>query len=286
MKVAIIGASGFVGSYLFNFFTHETKFTTIGTAYKNHLHPYFFLDIRDPVQLSSFFVAHKPEIIIWLSAIKNVTMCEIKPKHAYSLNVKPIDNLIQIIKKNNLSCQVIYLSSDYVFDGEKGNYTEFDRRNPKTIYGKTKFQAETLLENSQLNFFIVRTSSIIARESMFVEWLNNELSSNKNVKLLSNSFISPTPISFLLKVIGEIAESKVLKSRHLHCVTNIKMSRFELGKKISKILALGGNIISSNNRSLIPYIQRDLSLIQSFEISHCQKKSFDKYLRESLFNIR
>ncbi len=85
----------------------------------------------------------------------NVDACENDREGCYDLNVKTVQNLITICSE--LNAHLIHLSTDFIFDGEKGNYTESDIPNPLSYYGETKLLSEQLLENSTIDFTILRT---------------------------------------------------------------------------------------------------------------------------------
>ena len=114
-------------------------------------------DITDFEKTYQTITKINPEIVIHTAAWTDVDGAEKNQKEAYRLNVLGTRNIA-------LACQrfdaaVVYISSDYVFDGEKKEpYTEFDKPNPLSIYGKSKYYGEVMVRQLLNKFFIVRSS--------------------------------------------------------------------------------------------------------------------------------
>ena len=137
-KIIITGANGYIGSNLKKFF-EDKGFEVFSFALESPKNKKFFqVDLADEKKVLGLVRKISPEIIIHTAGISSLTACE-KNKE---LNVKMTSNLIGAIKKTDPEIKLIFLSSDYVFDGEKGNYKEKDKRSPKTCYGKNKHDCE------------------------------------------------------------------------------------------------------------------------------------------------
>ena len=141
----IIGGTGLIGSYL-------VKELDYAFTYKTNPQPHgFYLDITDDIDFSFF----KPDIVIHTAALTNVDLCETDQSLAYQINVKGTENVISACKKSN--SKIIFISTSNVFPGTKSPYYEYDKTEPINYYGKTKLIGEQLIQDSGLEYLILRT---------------------------------------------------------------------------------------------------------------------------------
>lgn len=135
-----------------------------GTHFRNPLPgTNICLDVTDRDSVQTFVESYRPDVLIWLSGSKDVSRCELEPNHAFSVNTAPIEVLGSIAKHVNPHMHIILFSTDYVFDGVRGQYRDTDRCYPTTQYGKSKLQAEIILRNCGVPYTIIRTSAVMAR---------------------------------------------------------------------------------------------------------------------------
>ena len=148
IKTAVIGASGFLGSYLINNYRSQYP-DCIGTLYSNHLPKLLSFDIKNPniKPLNLERSGHKAVIIA--SYISKISDCESKPLKACEVNVDGALQLIENLSKTSL--KIIFLSSDYVFDGLKGKFIDSHPTVPSTVYGKHKKIIEDEIKNGTIN---------------------------------------------------------------------------------------------------------------------------------------
>lgn len=288
IKIAIIGASGFIGSALYNFLSKKEK-SLIGTCFSNSANTELEnLDITQSNQLQEFLIKNEPEFLIWAAGSKDVKKCERDYDFAYRINSQPIKDLVGIVNSAGLNTKIIYLSTDYVFEGDKGYYESNDIPNPLTNYGKTKLFSEKILQNSQSDYKIIRTSAVMGRGSLFFTWLLNELEKTKKIALFSNTYFTPTPVKFLTEMIHLVIDNyEATSDAILHIPGEKRMNRYEfagLVKELDKKFI--ANIEPQEIDLFISstYFQRDLSLIQSSIIKKYQKRSLEDYLREEVRN--
>lgn len=146
MKIIVMGASGFLGQSLLEILSKENE--VLGT-YSNHrrenLH---FLDALDKEKVREFLFLHKPEIVIDTVALTSSIQCEKNPGLAKKLNYITARNIAEACRE--ISAYMVFMSSSYLFDGEKGNYNEKDETSPINEYARTKIMAEKdVLKNSK-----------------------------------------------------------------------------------------------------------------------------------------
>ncbi len=137
MKILIVGATGFLGSELTNYFSKKNEVfkASINATNKKEL-----LDITDKGRVESFFKKINPEIVIDTVALTSSVACEQDPYLCKKLNFETAKNITDACRETK--AKMIFISSSYVFDGKKGNYLEEDRVKTINQYGKYKFLAE------------------------------------------------------------------------------------------------------------------------------------------------
>jgi dTDP-4-dehydrorhamnose reductase len=195
-KILITGANGQLGKALQEVLKNEeVLFTDVDE-----------MDITDKTQVNSIFNQFEPTILIHGAAMTNVDGCEENPELARKINTNGTKNLVEACKKHN--CQMIYISTDYVFDGtKKESYTEEDKTNPQSVYGKTKLEGEkAVLELS--NSYILRTSWVYGEGKNFVRTMLALSEKIAEIKVVDNQFGRPTYALDLAKAIYDIIKKQ------------------------------------------------------------------------------
>lgn len=264
-SICIIGASGAIGKRMMPYLDKNLPgYEVEGTCFKNKmLKTLVKLNMLDYIALESYIIARKPNLIIWLSGTKDVKKCEIDEAYAFSMNCKPIENLLNILQLHSRDTKVIYISTDYVFDGKRGLYQTVDACNPLTNYGKSKLKSEQLLLNSDTNSLILRTSAVMIKGEGFLGWITSQLTEGVQVGLYANSFFSPTPIDFLNSEIVKIINQDEWMDDILH-VSGPRISRYDFGLKLAAQLRVDPSLILSEKLEIVNTIfQTDISLVSS-----------------------
>ncbi len=181
MKVLITGASGLLGRRLFEIIskTEETVGVHIGERVEN-MH---FLDISDKNSVESFFQEIKPDVIIHAAALVDVDYCEDHKEETRKVNVEGTKNIVDICKKYR--CKMVYLSSDFVFDGETGPYNENSETKPVNYYGETKLEGERIVKENLENYIIIRPAVLYGEDEgckdSFISKVLRKLINNEKV---------------------------------------------------------------------------------------------------------
>ena len=259
--VLVIGASGFVGTYIYE--ALKNNFNVFGTYYSKQNPKYIYLDLFDVESLEKVLNQIQPQTIIVASGSKNLKWCEENKDKAFELNGNCLNYFFNnsYIKANQP--KIIYISSDYVFDGINGNYKDNSLTNPTTVYGKSKMKAEELLKNYS-NHMIIRTSAIMGKGGAFFDWLTIELKSNNNIEAFCDSIFTPTPINLFTFILQDIIQ-KDIRNKTIHLCGGKKYNRYEFISYIAKELFSTSTskitpIEISKNETLF---QNDLSLVNS-----------------------
>ena len=226
MKLLITGASGCVGKALSGA-AEEAGHEVHAGCYRGfvaHGMP-FRIDITDS-HYTQKIKDLSPDAIIHCAALSDVDLCERDPMRAVKINIIGTYNVSQA------NIPVINISTDYVFDGSKGNYKETDMPNPISIYGRTKLFAESVCDTN------IRTSCIFGAKD---NWLMTSLKRGESVKLASDQFTSPTYDLNLSSMVLEVAERGLNGAYHL--AGTDRMSRYEFALKLASWMDLDKPLI-------------------------------------------
>lgn len=254
-KILIIGASGFIGSHIYDFFRINTNFKIIGTRYKKKKENLFYLDYHKKNSFLKKLNSINPDIIIWSAGEKKLSVTESK-NFNYNLNVEPIKTILYFIEYLSVKKPYfVFISSDYVFSGDKGNYSSLDIPDPKNKYGLSKLNSEKLIIQTDSNYCILRVGGVIGKGGTFFDWILNEIENSQDLKLY-NEYFSPTPIETLCEAI-QICIQKKLKGI-FHVSGNERISKFQFGvqlkkkikNSISKLIEINSNTYTIKDRSL------------------------------------
>ncbi len=154
------------------------------------------MDIRDSKQVNEVVRAFRPTHIIHTAAMTNVDACELNPEECHAINVTGANNVLQAAV--SVSAHFQLLSTDFVFDGLKGNYSEEDEVGPLSCYARSKADAEDLLLNGNYpNYSIVRTIIVygnavnLSRSNLFL-WAKEALPKGEPMNIVDDQFRAPT----------------------------------------------------------------------------------------------
>lgn len=201
MKILITGSNGLLGQKLVKrCIKHNIPF--IATSKGGNRNPdcpetaYRSMDITNKSDIISVVNSEEPTAIIHTAAHTNVDFCELNREECHEVNVHATELLWDISKEKSIHFQL--LSTDFVFDGLKGNYTETDPVNPLSVYAQSKVDAEKLLlSDENTNWSIARTIIVygtghgLSRSNMIV-WALEALPKGDEMKLVNDQFRAPT----------------------------------------------------------------------------------------------
>lgn len=185
MRVAIIGASGLVGGNCLRRWQAHTRWAVLGTHFSYptpDTQPYNTLEPDAPgnVDLRGW----QPDWIVHCGALTHVDYCEQHPDESYAKTVQALENTATLAQE--IGARLVYISSDYVFDGEAGPYTEERAVNPLSVYGKHKLKAERLAQGLVPGALIIRITNVYgheARNKNFIMRLVEQIRASKPLTL-------------------------------------------------------------------------------------------------------
>lgn len=255
-NILIIGASGYIGSRLYKTLINNNSYKVFGSYFKKSHQNLYYLDINDESSVENLVMKTKPSVIIWCAGLKDLKFTEKNKSKTFKINFEAVKILYS--KAKNFKIHFIFLSTDYVFDGDKGNFSISDKTNPRTIYGKSKLLAENFIKENFSHFSIVRTSAVIGKGSLFFDWLVNKLLNNNEIDLFQSVF-SPTPLNLLCTQIIHLIEKK--ESGIYHICGEKSFNRFEFGQHIANMLNIKDkSFITLKTETLKSGFQNNLSM--------------------------
>lgn len=194
------------------------------------------LDLSNRLSVEDYVLKVRPEVIVHAAAYTDVDGCEVNREYAWRVNVEATRSIIRVAKI--VKSYVIYISTDYVFDGSRGLYRETDIPYPISFYGLTKLIGEEYVRSSNSLYTIVRPSAIYGvgpGKLNFALFVANGLSKGEKVRAIVDQYVSPTLNTLLARAIGEIVNLRPMGTLH---VAGERMSRYDFAIKIARTLGL------------------------------------------------
>ena len=201
------------------------------------------LDITNKKNISNVLESFKPDIIINCAAYTNVDGSEINKDLAHQVNVEGLRNLIQL---SDINTYLIQISSDYVFNGDSGPYSEDEHTFPVNYYGKTKLEAENILRGTRRKWAIIRPnvlySSDLSNKGNFFAWVYKSLLKKDSISVVTDQISNPT---FNLQIVKAIFQCIIMDFEGiLHIGSDDYMSRYEFALNIANVFGFDSTLIT------------------------------------------
>jgi dTDP-4-dehydrorhamnose reductase len=205
-KILITGSNGLLGQKLIEALKnqHEVLATSIGDCIISDTTGFLYqsLDITDRNSISNTFENFNPDVVINTAAVTDVDGCEEKKELCDKVNVAAVAYLRDECEK--YKAHLIHISTDFIFDGEDGPYSETDEPNPLSYYGLSKLKSEQLLYDSTINWTILRTIILYGtaenlQRNNIILWGRKALKEGKPLNIIDDQFRSPTLAEDLAK---------------------------------------------------------------------------------------
>lgn len=163
MNVLIIGASGLVGGNCMNYFAAKSDWKIAGTYFSYEAKNTLFFDTLDLNNPKNFDIkSFQPDVILHCGALTHVDYCEDHEEESYEKTVQSTKNIIELCKK--YTSKMVFISTDYIFDGKNGPYLEDAATNALSVYGQHKLEAENLVRENINNHLILRITNVYGDE--------------------------------------------------------------------------------------------------------------------------
>ncbi len=202
------------------------------------------IDLTKREEVKDLVYDFYPDIIINAAAYTNVDLSETEREQAWKTNVKGVEYIAEVSRV--IDSHIIHISTDYIFNGKKGPYSEKDKPSPLGYYARTKLASENVLRISGTFYTILRTNVLygIAHNSRpdFVRWVVNSIRSGKHIKIVTDQVNNPTFIDDMVQAISKVIEYKKFG------IYNIGgkefLSRYEFTMKIADFFKLDKSMIT------------------------------------------
>jgi dTDP-4-dehydrorhamnose reductase len=242
MKVLIIGGSGLLGMKLWEV-CEEKNYDVYASFHQNPItrKNCFQMDITRKKDVFHVLRKVSPDWVVHTAAYTNVDDCEKNRNRAFDVNVKGTENVANAVEK--IDAKLVYISTDYVFDGEKGFYKEDDLVNPVNYYGLTKLEGEKVVKNICRNFAIARTSVIYGgNKRNFVTWVIEHLAKGEQINIVTDQFVSPTfNVDLAEQLLGLIRNDE---RGVFHTAGRERISRYDFTMVVADVFGLDKDLIN------------------------------------------
>ncbi len=210
MRILITGAAGMLGTDLQEVLGAEHEL--VPTDVTGDL---ISLDITDTDQVLSTIADVRPDAVIHAAAYTDVDGCERDPDRAFRVNALGTWNIAAACARNDAA--LVYISTDFVFDGEKGEpYTEYDAVNPLGHYGASKLAGETHVRSLCSKHFIVRTAWLYGvHGKSFPRTMINLSQTRKELSVVADQIGSPTFTVDLAQAVRSLVSSPLYGAYHV-----------------------------------------------------------------------
>lgn len=242
MRVAVTGASGLLGYALIDHLSAHGHAVCAGVHTRScvwpdgvGVHP---LDLTDTDSIRRFIDDARPDCIIHAAAMTDVDRCEREPARATALNASATRRLAEAVA--GTQSRIVYVSTDYVFDGTDGPCREDDPPHPINVYGRTKWEGECALRDAGDQHAIVRTAGLLGTgdpdRPSFVDAMADRMRTHPPLPTATDQCANVTPAGYLAEALIEIAERSLRGTWHV--AGREIVSRYDLARHLVRICRL------------------------------------------------
>jgi len=239
MRVIVTGASGFIGNCFMKTFSDGE---TLGTALSRVRPELRRVDLRDREATQAMIDQFQPDAVIHCAARPTVDWCEHNQEAARELNVKTTEYLAEGCLRAKAA--LVFISTDYVFDGEAGPYCEFDQTNPINVYGKLKLEAEYVIQNTLDDHVIARTTNVYGFDlasKNFLMGILPRLARGERIQVAHDQLGTPTLVADLCRAVRELLAQK--QRGVFHITGPDFVNRVEWAQAAAKAFGLNADLV-------------------------------------------
>lgn len=247
-RILITGSNGMLGQRAVQFYSSKENIELLATSVEEKSVvdsvEYISSDIKNRDNIKEVIHDYCPDFIVHTAAFTNVDLSEKLREDAWKINVKGVEYIAEAARA--IDAHIIHISTDYIFDGKDGPYSENAKPNPVAYYGRTKLASENALRISGTFFTILRTNVLygIAPNSRpdFVRWVVSSLRNNEQIRIVKDQINNPTFIDDLVQGINKIVEFR--KTGVYNIGGKEFLSRLDFTNRIADYFSLNKNLIS------------------------------------------
>lgn len=207
--------------------------------------PYMPMDITDAAQVESTLAAAAPDVVIHCAAWTAVDLAEDEDKRekVFAINAKGTENIAKVCKK--LGCKMVYISTDYVFDGQGTEPWKPDCKayKPLNVYGQTKLEGELAVSRNLEKYFIVRIAWVFGLNGKnFIKTMLNVGKTHDTVRVVNDQIGTPTYTLDLSRLLVDMVETE--KYGYYHATNEGGfISWYDFTKEIYRQAGLKTNVV-------------------------------------------
>lgn len=199
ITVLITGSNGLLGQKIIDlhadFHVDLIASSAGGDRFARSGYQYHSLDITEKDEVFQDIEKLKPDVVINTAAMTNVDLCETERERCDKINVEAVGHLADVCLE--FKAHLVHVSTDFIFDGEKGLYTEEDEANPINYYGLSKWKSEQLLKKHAVPHAILRTGLVYGfipklSRSNIVLWAREALMKGQAINIVDDQFRTPS----------------------------------------------------------------------------------------------
>jgi dTDP-4-dehydrorhamnose reductase len=245
MRILITGASGLLG--LNTALEAADQHSVFGQVNSNMIQTDAFTvlktDLLEPGAVKRLLDQSQPDWVIHCAALANLEACENDPDLAWELNTEVPRKLAEQCREGG--ARLLHVSTDAVFDGQIGGYTETDFPNPLGTYAQTKYQAEVAVAAANPDAIVARVNlfgwSLNGHRSL-AEFFFNNLSSENSVMGFTDVYFCPLLVNDIAHIFMKMLDKRL--SGRYHVLSSDSMTKYEFGVAIARLFDLNSELIS------------------------------------------
>jgi dTDP-4-dehydrorhamnose reductase len=248
-RILICGSNGLLGQRLAMMLSSQTDYEVLNTSqersfvFDDRLFDYTQLDITKKGDVKSLISSFHPTAILNAAAATNVDWCEVHREDAWKVNVVGVENLVEAARK--VSARLVHISTDYVFDGSHGPYSEDDKPNPISYYGKSKLASENAIRIGGIPHTILRTIVLygagIGIKESFPLWVVKSLKAGNHIRCVDDQISNPTHVTDL--AFATVKGFELNRDGIYHVCGKDRASRYDFALRIADVFGLDAGLI-------------------------------------------
>ena len=289
MRILLTGANGLFGQHLLTLLTNRQGYEVFATGVGENRNPsgqytYLPCDLTNQVEVKKLIDFSRPDYLIHAAAKTQVDDCEVNRKLCWDSNVGATQYLLDEMSESGGHFQ--YISTDFVFDGNRGNYIETDEPAPVNYYGESKLEAEKLVQASGLGWSIARTVLVygVGRDmsrSNIITWIYKSLKNKQPIKVVTDQIRTPTNVNDLAA--GSLLMLQNGAEGIFHISGDEIMSPYDLAIKIADYFDFDQSLITPVDASTFSQAGRrpqktGFIIKKARQVLGYNPKSFDEHL--------
>jgi len=257
-KIVITGSNGLLGQSLLDLLVPNSNYQVTAISRGENRYPisegysYHSIELTNKTQVTEIITTIAPDYIINTAAMTNVDACEDNKEECYEINVSLVENLINISEKIN--AHLIHISTDFIFDGNSGPYSEDAQPNPLSYYGETKLLSEQRLLKSNIKFTILRTILVYGKvhdmsRNNIVLWVKKMLEDKKEITIVDDQYRMPTYVEDLALACKQAIDLNEIGVFNVS--SNTLLSIYEIAHQIASVFNLDASYIKPIPTSIL-----------------------------------